>query len=198
MMIRLVTERLIVRDPLPTDIEDWHRLLSDSETMYYLQDIMTRSLGESRENLNAAVLEAQNPDRAKYFFAVEEKDTGAFIGTVGYTVTQNTPVGKLADAGYFLLPEYHGHGYATEAFREVIRYAFQDGGVYRISAGCIKENQRSERVMQKCGLVKEAERKAYVWHDGRRKDRAEYQLTIDNGQLTIRTGKAGDGRGLYH
>jgi ribosomal-protein-alanine N-acetyltransferase len=33
--------------------------------------------------------------------------------------------------------------------------------------------------MQKCGFIKDAERKAYVWHDGRLKDRVEYKLLRD-------------------
>jgi ribosomal-protein-alanine N-acetyltransferase len=182
-MIRLTTERLIIRDPLSSDIDGWHRLLSDSGTMYYLPDIITRSLDESRQNLEAAVADVQNPDRTKYFLAIEDKTAGAFIGTVGYTVTANTPVGKLVGAGYFILPEYHGQGYMTEAFKDVIRFAFEDNAVYRISTGCLSENRASERVMQKCGLIKEAEYKSYVWHDGRMKDRVEYRLLKDEWRL---------------
>ena len=178
-MIRLKTKRLIIRDPLPTDIDDWHRLLSDSKTMYYLPDIMTLSLDESRRNLDAALDEARNTNRTKYFFAIENGETGAFIGTVGYTVTKTTPLGKFAGAGYFILPEYHGQGYMTEALNKVIRFAFEDDSVYRISTGCITENRASERVMQKCGLIKKAEYKSYTWHDGRMKDRVEYRLLKD-------------------
>jgi len=177
-MIQLKTERLIIRDPLPTDIDDWHRLLSDPKTMYYLPDIMTRTLDESRKNLDVAIDESHNPSRTKYFFAMVA-NTSAFIGTVGYTVTQTTPLGKFAGVGYFILPEYHGRGYMTEALGEVIRFAFEDDGVYRISTGCILENRASERVMQKCGLIKEAEHKSFIWHDGRMKDRVEYRLLKD-------------------
>ena len=175
-MIRLTTERLIVRDPSSTDFEDWHRLMSDPYTMYYLQNIMTRSAEESRLNLDDAIAEAHNPDRKKYFFTVEDKATGMFIGTVGYTATQTTPVGIIAHAGYFILPEYHGRGYTTEAFREIIRFAFVDGDVFRLETGCFRENGASERVMIKCGMIKEADRKAAAWHDGRMKDRVNYRL----------------------
>ena len=177
--VRMQTARLIIRDPLPSDIDGWHRLLSDAKTMFFLQDIMTRSLEESRLNLQAAVADAQSPDRTKYFFTVECLGTGAFVGTAGYTAEQTTPVGKHVGAGYFILPEYHGQGYMTEALREILRFAFEEDGVYRISTGCIAENRASERVMQKCGMIKEAERKAYVWHDGRLKDRVEYRLLKD-------------------
>jgi len=189
-MIHLTTNRLIIRDPLQTDIEEWHRLLSDPKTMYYLPDIMTCSFEESRENLETAIKESKNPNRTKYFFTIVNKTTGTFIGTIGYTVMQTTPAGKIVGAGYFILPEYHRQGIMTEALREVIRFAFENDDVYRIEMGCITENYASERVMQKCGLIKEAERKAYVWHDGHLKDRVEYRLLRDEwlssrGTLTV-------------
>jgi RimJ/RimL family protein N-acetyltransferase len=98
-MIRLTTDRLIIRDPAVTDLDGWRRLMSDAKTMYYLPDIMTRSPEESRANLEIAAAEAQNPNRTRYFFAIEDKAAGAFIGTVGYTVTRSMPVGKVVGAG---------------------------------------------------------------------------------------------------
>lgn len=175
-MVRLMTERLIVRDPKPEDFNEWHELMSDSRTMYYLDDIMTHSVAESRRNLDAAIEEAGNPHRTKYFFAVELIETGAFIGSIGYTVEEITPVGKIAHAGYFFLPEYQGKGYTTETFREVIRFAFEDDNVFRLKTGCFSDNKASWRVMQKCGLIKEGEYKACAWHDGKIKDRVSFRL----------------------
>jgi len=178
-MVRLKTPRLVVRDPSPKDIDGWHRLFSDPKTMYYLQDVLTRSLEETQRNLDAAITEAQSPNRTKYFFAIEHGETGALVGTVGYTAEETTPVGKLAHMGYWMLPEHRGHGFMAEAVREVLRFAFEDDNVFRINTGCMAENRASERVMQRCGLIKEAERKAFAWHDGRMKDRVEYRLLKD-------------------
>ena len=185
-MIQLTTKRLIIRDPLLTDIDGWHLLLSDAETMYYLQGVLTHSVEASRQNLEIAVEEAENTTRKKYFFAIENKDTGTFIGSIGYTVTQVTPLGKLVGLGYFILPNFHGKGYITEALNEVMRFAFVENDVYRISAGCLIENQASERVMKKCGLVKEAEYKFFTWHDGKMKDRVEYRLLRDEWQAKLK------------
>jgi len=159
--------------------------------MYYLQDIMTRSFEESRRNLEVAVSEASSAVRTKYFLAVEQKETGLFIGTAGYSVSKATPLGKIVDMGYFIQPEYHNRGYMTEAVNEIVRFAFQDDGVHRICTGCITENQPSERVMQKCGFVKEADRKSYTWHDGRMKDRVEYRLLKDEWMI-LRKATRGD------
>jgi ribosomal-protein-alanine N-acetyltransferase len=178
-MISFTTNRLIIRDPLPTDIDSWHRLLSDSKTMYYLQDIMSHSLEDSQRNLDTAVAEAQSQNRTKYFFAIEDRETGVFIGTIGYTVLRTAPPGKAAEIGYFIFPEHHGKGIMPEALNEIIRFAFEETGVYRLETGCFAENRASERVMQKCGFIKEAERKSYVWHEGQLKDRVEYRLLRD-------------------
>ena len=44
------------------------------------------------------------------------------------------------------------------------------------TTGCLAENIGSERVMQKNGLIKEAEHIDYEWHDGKMKTRLEYRL----------------------
>lgn len=175
-MIRFKTDRLIIREPKITDLADWHRLMSDPKTMYYLQDIMTHSLEESKENLLTAVSASQNPNRSQYFFAIEQKETGRFVGSIGYTVTASTPVGKNVHAGYFILSEYHGKGYVTEALKELLRFAFEKNDVQRFETGCLVENAPSERVMKKCGLIREGYFKACEWHDGRVKDRVTYRM----------------------
>ena len=48
--------------------------------------------------------------------------------------------------------------------------------MYRVTTGCLKENIRSERVMQKNGMIKEAEHVDYEWHDGHMKTRLKYRL----------------------
>ena len=62
------------------------------------------------------------------------------------------------------------------ALKKVLEYAFTQDNVYRVTTGCLAENKGSERVMQKNGLIKEAEHIDYEWHDGKMKTRLEYQL----------------------
>jgi ribosomal-protein-alanine N-acetyltransferase len=150
--------------------------MSDAETMYYLADIMTHSEDESLTALNAAIADAHNRNRIKYYFTIEGRDSDVFIGSVEYTVEAVTPVGKVVDAGCFILPAFWRNGYATEALNEMIRFAFKEDDVFRIETGCYSENKASERVMQKCGMIKEAEYKQCVRHDGKLKDRVSYRL----------------------
>lgn len=175
-MILLKTKRLLIRDSKITDFDYFHLLISDAKNMYYINDIQTHSETESRYNLNQAIEDITNPNRTKYFFAIETADSNEYVGQIGYTVMENTPVGKVVHAGYFILPEHQGKGYTTEALQELLRFAFEENNVYRFQTGCFADNHPSERVMQKCGLVQESYMKECTWHDGTLKDRVSYRL----------------------
>ena len=175
-MINLHTERTIIRDHCYEDLLPHHALFSDKTAMYYLQDIATSTIEESKRNLQNAINEIDQPNRKFYFLRIEEKDSKEHIGEIGYTVTKFTPLGKLVGMGYFIRPKFWNKGYTTEALHELIRFAFEENDVLRISCGCIKDNIGSEKVMMKCGMIKEAEFKSFIWHDGKLKDRVEYRL----------------------
>lgn len=174
--VELITSRLVIRDPKMSDFDGWLELLTDKVNLYYLDDICANSAEEVRARLQEAVNQAHNPDRTQYFLTAEIKETGEFIGSTGYTVIKETPAGKNVHAGYFYLSAYHGKGYATEALRAVMDYAFQDGGVYYFKTGLFADNKASERVMIKCGLIKETDYLEKAWHDGRIKERLSYSL----------------------
>ena len=177
-MIILKTERTIIRDHCPADLLTHHALLSDAELMKWVNNVGTNTLEESRENLFSAIAEIGRLDRKFYFLRIEEKDTCRHIGEIGYTVMSEAASGKTVHLGYFLHKEYWGRGYATEAAREVIRFAFVENGVWEIAIGCYKENVASERVMQKCGFrfVRELD----VQYAGTTKQRVEYALTKED------------------
>lgn len=174
--MQLETERLILRDYEERDRADYFQLKSDPQTMYYLQDIRLFSKEEADEDFSNVLRDQKSRDRRFYFWHMGLKGTQKLIGSIGYTVLAEPPVGKLIEAGYFTFPQFWNHGYVTEAFKKVLEFAFLENNVYRITMGCLAENVGSERVMQKCGLIKEAEHVNWQWHDGRMKTRLEYRL----------------------
>jgi len=60
-----------------------------------------------------------------------------------------------AELGWVLDPAHTGHGYATEAVRELLRYCFQDLGVRRVTANCFLDNDTSWRLMERLGMRRE-------------------------------------------
>ena len=175
-MIHLETDRLILRDYVTGDFDDYYRLKTDDQTMYYMNDIKLDSIEAAKEDFANVMEDMARTDRRFYFLHMELKETHEQVGSIGYTVTDNTPAGKLVHMGYFTYPEFWGNGYTSEALKKVIEYAFTEDNVYRITTGCLAENIGSERVMQKCGMIKEAEHVDWEWHDGKMKTRLEYRL----------------------
>lgn len=175
-MVELFTGRLRISDLVLDDLQNHHELLSDSTVMYYLQDIQTKNIEESRDDLLSAINDQTSKERKFYFFKIENMKTAKFIGEIGYTVKEFTPYGKLVHLGYFINQSHWNKGYTTEAVKRIIEFAFNENDVYRIQTGCIKDNSFSEKIMQKCGFIKEAEYKEFVFHDGKLKDRVEYRL----------------------
>lgn len=172
----MVTERLIIREYENTDFDAYFRLKSDPETMYYLQDIQLHSQREALEDFENVLADRKSDHRKFYFFHVELKDTHEQVGSIGYTVVDRTPVGKIVHAGYFTYPKFWNKGYVSEALNRVLQYAFTENDVYRVTTGCLAENIGSEKVMIKCGLIKEAEHLDWEWHDGKMKTRLEYRI----------------------
>jgi [ribosomal protein S5]-alanine N-acetyltransferase len=59
------------------------------------------------------------------------------------------------DLGFALLPEYRGHGYATEAARVVLSHARIELGIERLYAIVKSGNQRSVRLLGQLGFRRE-------------------------------------------
>lgn len=77
---------------------------------------------------------------------------GTFIGMINDVERKGTQV----EMGYVYLPAYYHHGYATEAFSGVIDYLLNHG-FETVLAGAFSENPASLRVMEKCGMIRQAD-----------------------------------------
>ena len=81
-----------------------------------------------------------------------------------------------AELGYWIGKPYWGHGYATEAAKEVVRYAFEDLGLHRMHAEHLGSNPASGRVMQKIGMTREGVMREHYKKWGAYEDRVAYGL----------------------
>jgi RimJ/RimL family protein N-acetyltransferase len=88
------------------------------------------------------------------YYAVEEKATGALIGRVGYT---NHPGWPDFELGWTIIPEHQGKGYATEAARMLLAYAFDELDRQHVVSLIHPDNAPSRRVAEKLGEKIEGE-----------------------------------------
>jgi ribosomal-protein-alanine N-acetyltransferase len=83
-----------------------------------------------------------------WYIVVLEKQR-QLAGTAGF---KGKPRDGSCEIGYSLLPAFEGLGYATEAARRLIEWAFENAEVEEITAETLSDLAGSIRVMKKCGM----------------------------------------------
>ena len=96
------------------------------------------------------------------FWAVEEKETGEFVGEIGFADYRRDlfPPLDLPELGWALVPRAHGKGYATEGVRGAIAWGDAHFGSGKSVCLIHPENLPSLRVAGKCGF-RETHRATY-------------------------------------
>jgi RimJ/RimL family protein N-acetyltransferase len=82
--------------------------------------------------------------------SVEDRETGRLVGDVGLSPAAGEP--GVVKLGYTIAPEDQGRGYATEAVRALITYAFDVLGADLVRIYADGDNVASHRVAEKSGL----------------------------------------------
>jgi RimJ/RimL family protein N-acetyltransferase len=77
---------------------------------------------------------------------------------------------RVADVGYYVLPEYWGNGYASEATRLLVTFAFEELNARRIEASVQADNPGSRRVLEKLGFQQEGTKREAYYKEGEYKD----------------------------
>lgn len=108
----------------------------DPQTMESIRDFVDRMVS--------------SPDNR--LLAIIENYTSQHIG--------NLKIGPInrhhnyADLSYFIgAKEYWNNGFATEAIKAAIAYAFDELGLYSLRAGVYADNLGSRKVLEKCGMT---------------------------------------------
>lgn len=148
--VHIEGERLIVREWRVDEVDAMHRWFGDQRVRKFLS-FGAASKEESEKYLLENIVPSQTKvPRTEYFLAVELKESGQTIGDVGFEWIDQ----RVAEIGYFFEPSYWGQGYATEAAKLITQYAFEIGAD-TVIASCDKDNNASERVMQRCGMLEQ-------------------------------------------
>ena len=85
-------------------------------------------------------------------FAIVGQKTGALVGAISLMIEREH---QRAELGYWIAPDCWNRGYATEATRKILDFAFETLGLHRIQSRHFLRNPASGRVMQKVGMNQE-------------------------------------------
>jgi RimJ/RimL family protein N-acetyltransferase len=138
----LETERLVLRRPTLADVKAMARLANDRRVAQNTSRLPHPYTVSDAETFVQFVQQQARDTN----FAITRK--GDLVGTIG--IDLGTP--DVPEIGYWLGVPYWGQGYATEAARAVIDYAFEKFGSAELRAGARVVNAASRRVLEKCGF----------------------------------------------
>jgi RimJ/RimL family protein N-acetyltransferase len=118
--------------------------------------------------------EARRRGEELSFAFVEPGDPEVVLG--GGSLHQIDLEQGRAAVGYWLSPSSRGRGVATHATRLMARWAFEGLGVARLELTCGPDNERSQRVAQRCGFVREGLLRSHMPFKGGRRDTVMFSL----------------------
>lgn len=154
---KLKTERLRTRFLTPDDIAPWAEFFTDEAAIAFFPMAVYSSHEESARHWIERQLTRYEQQRYG-MQALIDKQTRAFVGMCGL-MTQRIDGTIELEVGYHVLKKYWGKGYAPEAARLFINYAFEKGLSDSIVSIVDVGNVNSQRVAEKIGLVCERKTK---------------------------------------
>jgi [ribosomal protein S5]-alanine N-acetyltransferase len=102
--------------------------------------------------------------KAFFLGAFTQADEG-FVAQI-YVGVANPELPEF-EVGYFADAGNEGQGYVSEAVAGVLPFLFQTLGAHRVRIECDETNERSARVAERCGFVREGHiRENHLWPDG--------------------------------
>ncbi len=139
----LETERLILRAPRLGDAKVLAALANDKRIAEN-----TRRIPHPYKRADADdFITAVNAPGGEVAFLITLREGGAVVGGCGVALQDGAP-----DLGYWLGVKYWNKGYATEAARAVVDFAFTELGHDTLSAGARVTNPASRRILEKGGF----------------------------------------------
>ncbi len=144
----LDTKRLVLRRLTPEDAPFILELLNDPLFLRFVGDKGIRTVDGARDYITNGPV-ASYAQHGFGLFHVALKHDGTPIGMCGLLKRE---VLEDVDVGFAYLPQFSGHGYATEAARATIEYGRTVLGLKRIVAITAPDNAGSQNVLRKIGL----------------------------------------------
>lgn len=171
------TDRLLLRPFAEGDLSTLHVMQSDEEVVRYLYHDV-RSLDEVRVSLArkmGSLSIAGEGDGVTA--AVILRDTGELVADVSlWLVSAGHEQGEL---GFVVHPAYQRRGYATEASRRMLEFAFTTMRLHRVIGRTEARNAGSARVLEKLGMRREAHFIENEWVKGEWQSEYVYALLAE-------------------
>lgn len=171
-MTVITTQRLHLRPIREEDADDIYAYSSSPNVGTNAGWKPHESKEETLEIMNAIFLNQES------VFGIVLAEKEKLIGSLGLIADPKRENDRVMMLGYALGEEYWSKGIMTEAVNAVLSYGFNELALDMISAYCYPFNERSKKLLKKCGFVYEGTLKlAERIYDGQVYDNECYALT---------------------
>jgi ribosomal-protein-alanine N-acetyltransferase len=138
--VEIRTARLLLRRPVVGDLEALFAIMSSPGAMRFWSTLPHADIDVTRAWLDTKIARAMAGGED---FLIEFE--GRVIGEVG--------AGRLPDFGFMIHPDFWGRGFATEASKAFIDYAFNQTATTELTADVDPRNTASLRTLTKLGFT---------------------------------------------
>jgi ribosomal-protein-alanine N-acetyltransferase len=169
---RVAGKHVILREFTAADLDGVFAVVGDDRVTRWLS-FDSRSRAEAEEMLTGITRRARADPRTEYYFAIAlpggEDQVAGFcrLGLAGV---------EAAKLGYAIRPEFQGCGYATDAVRAMVSFAFSELGLHRVSAAIGPHNAPSLAIMPALGFSYEGRIRDHVRSNGAWRDSELYSV----------------------
>lgn len=147
--VKIFTERLLLRQWYKADYELFARMNADPDVMRFYPNTLTTD----QSNELASKFESLIKKNGWGFWAVELLDKQQFIGFVGLNKPSYIlPVSPCVEIGWRLSKKYWGNGYASEAAKAALNFAFETLKLDKVYSFTSVTNSKSLAVMERLGM----------------------------------------------
>lgn len=166
--MNFTTDRLNIAEITVGDVAAIHRLNSYEQVAAFNTIGIPKSLAETEKLVHPVIMDQIHERRKLLGWVIRSRKSAEFIGQLGMHLA--APRFRMAEIHYAVVPEHWGQGYATESVRAMIKFGFDTLGLHRIEAGVATGNERSIRVLEKCGMTREGRKRKVLpirgeWYD---------------------------------
>lgn len=145
------TDRLTLRPFRAADGEDLYALMSNAHVLEYWDS--PAWVDRSRIERFLTGCRRMADDGSGVRLAIDRRDDRAFVGWC--VLNSWNPDFRSASLGYCLVEASWGRGYATEAARALLTWAYDTLDLNRVQAETDTRNLGSARVLEKLGFLRE-------------------------------------------
>lgn len=169
--IRIAGRQVVLREFALEDVDDVLAIIGDDKVTTWLS-FDSRDRAQAVAMIEGTIERAQQEPRTEFYLGVTKLDDDRVIGfaRIGLSGVQ---AGKL---GYAIAAKEWGRGYATDAARSLVTYAFKELSLHRVTAAIGPDNTASMAVVQHLGFAREGELRDHVFTNGRWRDSVLFSI----------------------